>query len=475
MKVLMVNTNRNQFPVTVLPHGACMVAQSAERTGHTVRMLDLMFEKNVENAVNKAFKDFTPDIVGLSIRNIDNNDMQNPVLYPKELDPIVEAIKRVTSVPIVLGGAAIGIMPEEFLRRTGASWAVMGSGENVFPELLLALEQDESPKHLSGLAWIENDQFRENSICNTLQCESYPLPDFRRWLNMRKYKSRLSTIPIQSKRGCPFDCIYCTYAMSEGPSHQVYSPQSVANAIQDCVAQGFRDIEFVDNVFNAPYEHAIALCEQLSAMKTRARLQSLELNPRYIDDALLTAMEKAGFVGIGITPESVSDPVLANLQKGFTAEDVYRAAECVRRHKLPCVWIFMLGGPGENAASIEQTLDFASKHIHPRDIAFFNIGIRIYPGTKLEKIAREQKILTKPAKNMLDPIFYVSPDIYVPWLMKKLEAAMVNHHNFLISTSLSHPLVPLIYQMAFRLGVSPPIWKHTRVLRRTLRFFGLNV
>jgi hypothetical protein len=142
---------------------------------------------------------------------------------------------------------------------------------------------------------------------------------------------------------------------------------------------------------------------------------------------------------------------------------------------LPCVWIFLFGGPGENAESVEQTFEFASKYIHPRDIAFFNIGIRIYPGTKLENIAREQKVLTTPAKDMLNPVFYVSPEIQIPWLINKIETTMAKHHNFLCSTSLSHPLVPRIYHWAYRLGVSPPIWRYTRVLRKTLRFFGMNV
>jgi hypothetical protein len=96
------------------------------------------------------------------------------------------------------------------------------------------------------------------------------------------------------------------------------------------------------------------------------------LNPRFLDDALLTAMERAGFTGIGITPESASDEVLRGLNKGFTTEDVRRAAETVARHKLPCCWIFMLGGPGETRETVRETFDFAARYVRKNDVAFFN-------------------------------------------------------------------------------------------------------
>ena len=50
----------------------------------------------------------------------------------------------------------------------------------------------------------------------------------------------------------------------------------------------------MDSVFNAPYDHAVAVCEALARSKQGARLQSLELNPRYFDDALVAAMERSG-------------------------------------------------------------------------------------------------------------------------------------------------------------------------------------
>ena len=92
---------------------------------------------------------------------------------------------------------------------------------------------------------------------------------------------------------------------------------------------GLRDIEFVDNVFNSPYEHAASICEALAAARTGGRFQTMEINPLFVDDALLDVMEKAGFVSLGISAESASDRVLMGLNKGYTSDDVIRAAEAI--------------------------------------------------------------------------------------------------------------------------------------------------
>ena len=65
----------------VMPIGACIVAHATERAGHTVHLLDLMFARDARSDIKSAVTGFKPDVVGLSIRNIDNVDMRDPVFY----------------------------------------------------------------------------------------------------------------------------------------------------------------------------------------------------------------------------------------------------------------------------------------------------------------------------------------------------------------------------------------------------------
>ncbi len=475
MKILLISTNRNTLPMPVMPIGGCIVAHAAERAGHTVYFLDLMFTKNPLAEIESAQSRWKPDVVALSVRNIDNNDMRGTVFFLDDLQSIVNTIRSRTCAPIILGGAALGVMPEQILRLASATCAVVGDGEMVFPQLLDRISRDEPFSDLPGVAYIENGAFHRNSSTVAGFSTTCSAPDYHRWLNTPAYLSQMATVPIQTKTGCQFQCVYCTYPKIEGSNCRLKEPGSIADAVVRLAASGLRYIEFVDSVFNAPLEHAMEVCAALTRVKHKARLQCLELNPRDFDDALVTAMEQAGFVGMGITLESASDPVLQGLRKGFTSREVHHAAEVVRRHRIPCAWIFMLGGPGETRDTVRETLQFARKYIRPMDVAFFNTGIRIYPGTELESVARTQGVLSRPAEEMLDPVFYVSPEVDAEWLDQELKKSMNSQMNFINMASMGHSLLPTIHRISHKIGLRPPLWRHTGIIRRGLRLAGMDV
>jgi radical SAM superfamily enzyme YgiQ (UPF0313 family) len=472
MRVLIISANRNAQPVPVLPAGACIVAEAAERAGHRVRLLDLMFRRHPEEALAAELRANPPDVVGLSVRNIDNNDVQEPVFFARELAGIVRAIRRRTDAPVVLGGAALGVMPGELLRLTGADFAVTGEGDRRFPELLENISRPEGIEKTAGVAWLKDGTLRTTPQSPPALSACPPSPDYRRWIDLRAYVACMATVPLQTKLGCHFKCIYCTYGKIQGNAYRCFEPDSVAGAVEAHVSQGLRDVELVDNVFNSPYAHALAVCDSLARAQTGARLHSLELNPLLIDDGLLDAMEEAGFRSMGITAESASDRVLQGLGKGFSRDDVARAAEAVRRHRIPCLWIFMLGGPGETKDTVRETLRFAEHSIRPGDVAFFNAGVRIYPGTGLEQLARREGLLSLGRGGMLEPVFYLSPELDPLWLMREITLALARNMNFTGSSSIGYPHLTAINRLGYRLGVRPPLWRYARHIRRGLRLLG---
>ena len=474
MNILIISTNRNPYPVAVLPSGACIIAEAAERAGHKVSLLDLMFTADPLRALKEVLGRTKFDVIGLSVRNIDNIDMVAPRNFINDLIPLIDAIHRFTDAPLVLGGASLMIMPEEIMRATGIPCAVIGNGETVFPRLLEKLAHQESWEDLPGVASLVGGVYRANAAV-----PHFPRPcsahDYGRWLNMKAYYSHLSTIPLQTKLGCRFQCVYCTYGKIEGADYQLSDPESVAETVLRYASSGFRDIEFVDNVFNAPYDHALSVCESLIRSKHSARLQSIELNPVSFDHHLISTMERAGFIGIGLTVESASDLVLKELRKGFTAREVHAAAEVVKHSRLPCLWIFLLGGPGETRDTVRETLRFAETFIRSQDAAFFTIGIRMYPGTELENIARRQGVLSLPSSRMLAPFFYVSPEVEGDWIMGQVKQSMDSHMNFIDGESMSFSFLPQMSRLGHLLGLKPPLWRYARFIRRGLRSIGMRV
>lgn len=471
MKVLLISTNRSTNPIPVMPIGPCIVAEAAERTGHMVHFLDLMFSKKPISKVQSAVTNFKPDVIGISIRNIDNLEMFSPKFYLNDLQNIVKIIRNLTSNPIVFGGGALSVMPEEILRLANVSCAVIENGETTFPLLLEYIAQNKEYNNLQGIAHINNGDFHCNSGTSSSFSEDYFAPDYPRWLNMRAYKTQMVSAPVLTKKGCMFRCIYCT---DGGCTYEFIEPEYVAESVLRYVSAGMRDIEFVDSVFNTPLKHAMEVCEAIARNKQKARIQCLELNPLHLNESLLTAMEYAGFKGMGITLESASDPVLHALQKGFTTREVYHAVDLVNKHKIPCAWIFMLGGPGETRKTVKETLLFAEKQIRPQDMAFFNIGIRIFPGTKLETIARNEGILRSNPEEMLNPVYYISPHVEASWIEQELKKSIDRNMNFIGVDTMNYPFLSTMNRISYFLGFRPPLWKYARFINRGLKLIGMK-
>ncbi|MEI7529120.1 MAG: radical SAM protein [Elusimicrobiota bacterium] len=474
MKILIVSVNRSRRPAAVMPYGACVAAQAALGAGHETRLLDLMFESDPAGALERVCREFLPDVAGFSLRNIDNNDLRNPVSYPAEAAALITAARRTCGARIVLGGAAAALMPEALLRRTGADWCVLGDAAAVFPRFLTVLTAGGAPLSVPGVCALVNGGFAANPPVLSPAGGAGLFPEFGRWLDLRAYARQMSAAPLKTKLGCPFGCSYCTYPVLEGKAYRLCRPEAALAAVRALAAAGVRDIEFVDNVFNSPYAHAMELCGLLAESRTGARFHTMELNPEFTDAPLLAAMGRAGFAGIGITAESADDGVLAALGKNYNSAHLERAALAVEAQRIPCMWVFMLGGPGETRSTVERTLEFARRRVRPSDAVFFNAGVRLYPGTALEAAARREGSLTMPQAEMLEPVFYTSPGVDKEWLLATLAAAVRGNMNFIGADSLQLPFLSGLYGLAHFAGVKQPLWKHTRLLRRGLRGLGLN-
>ena len=240
-------------------------------------------------------------------------------------------------------------------KRSFAIWASTtrwpGDGERASVALINALTSGEEIGALPGLV-----RDRAGTVVFTppgedADLDSLPPPALHRWIDLARYQRHGATIPIQTKRGCVYKCVYCTYRNVEGWGYRTRDPELVADEIEELrVKAGVRHFDFVDSTFNSPPGHAIETCEAITRRKLDIQLDTTNFTPATASSELLGAMKAAGFRSLGITAESASDPVLEKLEKGFNAAKVREVAERVEKHGIRTLWIFLVGGPGENAA-----------------------------------------------------------------------------------------------------------------------------
>lgn len=410
-KVLLINSNRFKHPWPVIPFGLLYVATSLEKHGNNVRFLDLCFSGKCEDEIAETISDFVPDVIGISIRNIDDTGGYNVHFLLKDVkSDVVDPCKKNFTGPIVIGGPSVGISGSEMLSYFGLEYAIRGDGEAVMPEFVARVESKQTLKGLKGLIIRRDNQIiQDDEPYRIKDLDSLPFPEPLHFLNLDQYRRFGSPIHIQTKRGCALRCSYCTYNKIEGKIYRLRTPKLVADEIEILVKKtGINHVEFTDSIFNIPLSHAKEVLKELISKKLDLKLHTMGLSPAGIDEELLDLMKTAGFNEVDVGAESLSDDILRTLAKDFKRSDIIQASSLLSAKKIPVTWFIMLGAPDETRATVLDTLDTIGKVASPWDLVFVSTGIRIYNGAPLaDEILKKNRHCT--IDNFLHPL-KIEPD-----------------------------------------------------------------
>ena len=272
MKVLLVSTNRlspseTQQWVPVEPLGLTYVASGVRSAGHDVSFLDLCFARDPAAAVRAAVRECDPDAIGLSFRNIEMMAYFNNASFLDDLLAAVAACREASDAPVILGGSGFSVMPAEIMKRSGADIGVIGEGERSFPRVLAALERGDAVAGIPGVALVEDGELRLEPCAHSPDLSDLPPPD-RDLIDHGRYLAAGGRMNIQTRRGCPFGCTYCTYPLVEGPRVRCRPARDVAAELRLMHERfGVEEVYIVDSQFNHPIDHAKAVCAEFLAMR----------------------------------------------------------------------------------------------------------------------------------------------------------------------------------------------------------------
>lgn len=147
-RVLLLNLNGYDQPFPVYPLGLAFLDGALREAGHLTRIWDgRMSAESPEDAIES----FRPDIIGLSVRNIDNVQYHNPQSFVQEVVEYCARIRAATTAPLVLGGSAFSIFPRELYELTGVDYGIQGEGERTMVRLIACLQTGVPPDHIAGL------------------------------------------------------------------------------------------------------------------------------------------------------------------------------------------------------------------------------------------------------------------------------------------------------------------------------------
>jgi len=454
MKVLLISANRERTPYPVFPLGLAYLAAPLAVAGHQLAMLDLCFATDPEAAVVETLAGFPAEALVISIRNIDNVTFPLSRSYLGGIRKIVDLYRGRT--PIIVGGSGFSLMPTEILAFLDADYGVAGEGEEVLPRLLECIGNGVSPAGLPGVLCRGDSGFIAPRLV-----ERIGRPD-RSLFAVERYHREGGMANVQTRRGCPFSCIYCTYPLLEGNRMRLRPIDDIVAELRELVERfGVSYVYFVDDIFNYPPDFAERLCRAIAGARLPLNWSAF-INPAFMSPSLLQVMREAGCDAVEFGTDSGSPVMLKNLGKSFTVDAVRASSRLCRESGMDFAHYLLFGGPGENRETVLESFTLMDELCSTAVIAM--TGIRIYPGTAIHRQALADGVIGA-GTSLLEPVFYISPSIRDS--LCDIITLLAEERKNWIAPGLEINVSDAMLEAMRYFQVKGPLWKLMKIVGRT--------
>jgi radical SAM superfamily enzyme YgiQ (UPF0313 family) len=403
MRILVIAANQEKFPYPVIPIGAAIVAQELKENGHYVNLFDLMFVQNPEKIVIKKIEAFKPEIVCISIRNLDNQILVAPVFYLKKIKQIINIIRKATQSRIIVGGTGFTAEPEQVFKYLKPDFGIKGEAYHSLSRLIFNF----SDRTVPGLVWRNSDTGQikinpQNSIPYSGARQDNAIINF---ISIRRYIRQGSKIGLQTKKGCSRECSYCdNFKMTSSKCYSLdinIIIQQIKNIIENT---GFKYFFFLDEIFSDNLVQTKQFLKNIISQKINIKFEITDA-PLNMDDEYVYLLKQAGCQGVMFGLDAGSDKMLKNYNKQFLKKDILKTIQIFNKYKLPYYITALFGGPGEDIFTLKESINFFYK-LPKVSAVLINYGIRLLSLTEITRYAENLGLLKKT--DLLKPVFFLS-------------------------------------------------------------------
>ncbi|MFQ5815444.1 MAG: B12-binding domain-containing radical SAM protein [Candidatus Hydrothermarchaeaceae archaeon] len=444
----------------IFPSGPVYIADYVhKRSDVEQRIFDLSrVESDRMGALRREIEGLEPDIVAFSWRNIqifapkqEDPSLENAFEFYYSRNPIrklkaaifglkallkqmnitgeilsyINAVARDYNSKVIVGGPAFSIFPGQIINKLGEGvLGVVGEGEDV----MLKVAQGRSKEELVGEERIVfrrgKDVFKgeqktpmdfEDTGSVDYEYISKIFPGFEDYLD--------GYIGVQTKRGCPYKCVFCGYPYLEGKYMRCRRPSAVIEEVRQLRESfGAKKIWFVDSNFISSKKTIPHATEILRGIVE----EGLDIEwggyvrINYVNGDLARAMMDSGIAHLELSPTSGSPKVIKELRMGFKLEDFLGACETIRDAGYTgqeVIVNYSLNAPGETKETLMESIGtykrlcaiFGEENVKPY---IFFLGIQSH--TQLEEFAFKTGILPRGYNPLAINPRYVNKVIYNP-------------------------------------------------------------
>ena len=275
---------------------------------------------------------------------------------------------RKRGIPIICGGSHPSFMVEECAKHFDS--VVVGEAELLWPQIMADFKTGEL-----------KSVYRTDSF---IDLKYLPMP--RKDLFLKGHTT-LNTQVLQTSRGCPLGCNFCTVTKMYGSAHRTRPVEHIVEEIKRFPSRIFFFVD--DNIFFAK-EYSYKLFEALIPLKIKWGSQgSLEMIAR--DEKLLQLAVDSGCISLFVGIESIDQETLNLANKSFNKVKNYEThIRKITKAGINLIGAFMFGFDQDNKETLDRVYDFAMRN----RLALVNTGIMTpFPGTAYYDTAiREERI-----------------------------------------------------------------------------------
>lgn len=416
MDVLLINPPREipqqaDFP----PMGLLYIASTLKQAGFKAKVLDAasLSWRRLEEKIKAE----NPPIVGISCWTVERGQAFKTAKLVKE---------RLPSTKIILGGQHATAFPQHMYHSAHADAVVVGEGEVATKKLVRAFLNNGDIQGINGIAYQRNGELviteprGSFDDLDTIPFPSYDDSNFDEYLGLPEIKNRAAA--VITSRGCPYRCTFCSASKFWSSKWRARSPENVLDELEWLYNDmNIKTFIFFDDNFTIKKERAINICQGILERGLKINWVACS-HVAQVGKELLGWMKKAGCFRIDYGVESGSPKILRNIKKGQTVEKIEEAFKLTHEAHIQPRSYLMVGNPGEDEATIEETVKLMKK-IKPYNTDSGQI-LWILPDTEVYELAKSKGIISDDFWIENDSLVYYTGDHTVEELKALREKLM---------------------------------------------------
>jgi radical SAM superfamily enzyme YgiQ (UPF0313 family) len=399
MRILLYNPD-NGVTRNFMPHLWMFLLKALTPPGHEVLLIDGNAQPMDENQIAQYVRDQNIGLVGIGA-------MTRMIAKAYR---IADAI-RATGVPVVMGGPHVTELADEALGRDGgprhADAVALGEADDTWPQIVNdvasgQLKEIYAPVDVAGKESKPSLKPYPVIPWDTIDLEQFNLVPKAVFPLLKKVGEGWGTfriIPVESGRGCPYGCEFCTVTGFFGDSIRFRSNESVVNELLLLKARARKEkgqmaVFFIDDNFAINVKRTKSLLKDIIAAKAQvhwvAQISANLLRDEELCDLIAASGGKWVFIGM----ESIDPTNLKDVNKGFNKPGEYaEVLERLAKRNVYAITSFIFGMDNDTTGVAERTLQ--QVRTWPPGLPIFGL-LTPLPATPLYKRLEVAGRLTRP-------------------------------------------------------------------------------